>query len=70
MTFLVALSTGKPIRRASLQRCGRPDTDWWDLGDDGQWSCREAEGWGRLYADPNWTREDYNATDWEVRHAL
>jgi hypothetical protein len=66
MTFVEALSTGKPMRRPCS--AGR---DW---EDDPEWVRLKGEVWQSSYGGPSgvwseWigpTRADYLATDWEV----
>jgi hypothetical protein len=65
MTFLEAVNSGKVHRRTTAT-----DRDWWRVDSDGQWECWESDDGrdmrGMIYGEPLWTREDYNATDWEI----
>jgi hypothetical protein len=63
MTYLAALNTEKPMRRA-------PQAGYWyRLDDSGSWETDYGEGAAQCHYNAGesvFTREDYNATDWEV----
>jgi hypothetical protein len=61
MTFMEALNSGKPMRRAAR-------VYWWLApdGDDDIWTCGRAPAGLRDAPAPDFSREDYNATDWEI----
>lgn len=63
MTYLAALNTEKPMRRPGIAR------RWWWLLIDDEWKTDYGEGVEHCHyngGETPWTREDYNATDWEV----
>lgn len=66
MTFMEALNSGRPMRRSG-------HVYWWLLCTDGDgfgygyWSeGREAAAMREVPTPPEFSRDDYNATDWEV----
>jgi hypothetical protein len=60
LTFLEALNSRKPMRRAI------PLFYWW-LHDDDEWTVVDPYGDEQAEShDPGWSRADYNATDWEI----
>jgi hypothetical protein len=66
MTFLEALNSGCLIRRTSNK-----NGYWWLLTIDDNthedyWERRDSDFNNARCIKPCWSRDDYNATDWEI----